>query len=131
MSDARRDRPRVMVIDDEPMLGRLMKTMLSKIGDVEFHDTLDAAITVLEAGKGFDLILCDIGLPGESGHRLHAWLREHRPDLLTRVGFVTGGACSPEAQLFLDQVAPPTLLKPFSRLELLEFTDGLLGKKKA
>jgi hypothetical protein len=42
---------------------------------------------------------------------------------------VTGGACSPDAQCFLDEVCPPTLLKPFSRLELLEFTDALLADK--
>ena len=121
-------RRQLLVIDDEPVLGQLMKVMLAKIGDVVFRGSLDEAIEVLQRGDAVDLILCDIGLPGQSGHRLHGWIASHRPELLGHVGFVTGGGCSPEAQRFLDREDPPTLLKPFSRLELLEFTDGLLPK---
>jgi CheY-like chemotaxis protein len=107
----------------------MMKAMLAKVGEVEFTRTLDEAIALLETGREVDLILCDLGLPGGSGHELHGWISRNRPELLHHIGFVTGGACSPDAQSFLDRVGPPTLLKPFSRLELLEFTDTLLAKK--
>ena len=119
---------RVLVVDDEPLVARVMKAMLQSVGDVETSDTVDGAIVRIESGA-VDIILCDLSLPGENGEDLHRWLARHRPELLQRLGFTTGGATTPGAHEFLKEVRPPTLLKPFTRQELLEFARKLLSDR--
>lgn len=119
--------PTLLVVDDEPIVATLMKRMLSSRGEVVIREDVDGAIEHLTSNTSVDLILCDLTLRGGSGWNLYAWLSEHRPAMLPRIAFITGGAYTPEAQDFLAHVQPPCLHKPFTRQELLEFADGLLS----
>lgn len=121
------DKQEVLVVDDEPVIASLMKHTLSRVATVSVSEDIHGAIAHIEAGRPVDLILCDLGLRGGSGAQLHAWLAEHRPDLLARIAFVTGGACTGATQSFLDDVQPPCLYKPFTRAELLAFTGNMFG----
>jgi len=118
--------PKLLVIDDEPIIATLIKRMLASRGEVEVREDFDGAVQRLGLGDDVDLILCDLTLRGGSGWNLYAWIAEHRPSLLCKVAFITGGAYTSEAQAFLDHVRPPCLHKPFTRRELLEFADELL-----
>lgn len=119
--------PQLLVVDDEPIIATLVKRMLAARGNIDVCEDFDSAIRYLDAAPAVDLILCDLTLRGGSGWNLHRWLSEHRPDLLSRIAFITGGAYTQEAQDFLSRVQPPCLHKPFTRQELLEFADQLLS----
>jgi len=118
---------RALVIDDEPIVGRLMKSVLADYAEVQVTNDLEGAIHCLMESTDFDLVLCDLSLGRGSGPALYAWILANRPDLLGRLGFVTGGACTDEGQRFLAEVRPPCLLKPFLRKDLLRFASSLLS----
>ena len=53
-------------------------------------------------------------------------VRRLYPDLLGRVGFITGGAVTPDTSKFLDTAARPVLNKPFDVQSLGAFVERLL-----
>lgn len=66
----------------------------------------------------YDLIICDLRMPGCSGAELHERLKAIRPDLLRRLIVATGDAVSEEAADFVRRTACPVLQKPFELTEL-------------
>ncbi len=67
------------------------------------------ALALLAAGESFDVILCDLNMPGMNGMEFHAALT---PLQAKRVLFVTGGALADPAEQFLKQAAVRVLTKP-------------------
>ena len=66
----------------------------------------------------YDLLICDLRMPGVSGTELYDWLRVHRPELLSRLIVATGDAVSQDAADFVQRTACPVLQKPFELSEL-------------
>jgi len=83
------------------------------------HDVVAAASgaegrSILVEDTEFDVILCDLMMPGLSGMDLFAWLKDRDLDAASRVVFITGGAFTPRTQEFLAAVdCPPIVRKPF------------------
>lgn len=123
----REARPRILLIDDEPMVLRVLAQLLSHSYDVERADGLVAATSLLAQGGAFDVILCDMMMLDGTGVDVHAWMRERRPELVSRMIFMTGGTFTPKARAFLADVAAHHLVKPFSLRELDELIARLLG----
>ena len=68
-------RPRILVVDDEPPIRRLLRTGLASQGfDVAEAAGTVEALTALAAG-GIDLVVLDLGLPDGSGLDVLAHLR--------------------------------------------------------
>jgi CheY-like chemotaxis protein len=53
-------------------------------------------------------------MPVMTGMELHEQLRRTAPDQADRIVFLTGGAFTPRARAFLDEVPNPRLEKPFA-----------------
>jgi PAS domain S-box-containing protein len=110
-------RRRLLVVDDEPKIREVIRLLL---GDT--HDIVDvgdgaAALAALEEGA-FDVVLCDLMMPGMNGMELYRAIRERHPGVERRIVFVTGGAFGAEVRGFLDGTANPRLFKPFTGAEL-------------
>jgi len=123
----RERRPRILLVDDEPMVLRVLAQLLSRSYEVERADGLVAATTLLAQGGPLDVILCDMMMLDGTGVDVHAWTRANRPELLPRMIFMTGGTFTPKARAFLADVAAHHLVKPFSLRELDELISKLLG----
>ena len=108
--------PRVLVVDDEELIGRLLTAGLSSIADVVAVTSGRAAQSHLTGDDAIDLVLCDLMMPDVTGAELFAWIEAHRPDLSRRVVFMTGGAFTDRDRRFLDEHRDRHLAKPF-RLE--------------
>ena len=78
-----------------------------------------AALRAIAAGPQFDVILCDLMMPGGSGQDLHRRLSVEHPAQARAMVFMTGGVLSAETQAFLDEIPNPVLFKPFE-VERLE-----------
>ncbi len=115
-------RARVLVIDDEPRMGKALERLLAPDHDVAVAGGAREALDLVERGNTWDVVLCDLMMPGMSGMDLHAELLRRAPDLAGRLVFMTGGAYTQEGQDFLARVPNRRLEKPF-RPEVLE---GLL-----
>jgi len=103
---------RVLVVDDEPAIGRMLIRELSP-HNVVYAESGRQALELYSA-KGFDLIFCDLMMPEVSGMDFYDQLRSRRPGAEARIVFMTGGAFTRRAKTFLDTVKNPWLEKPFA-----------------
>jgi len=111
-------RGRVLVIDDEALLGAAVRRILVAEHDVTVTVSARMALAWLRAGQRFDVILCDLMMPDLNGREFHAILQEIAPAMADRIIFMTGGAFTPRATGFLAEVSNARLLKPFDPITL-------------
>lgn len=111
-------RPKVLVIDDEPAIGRSLARALRDAEVQVANGGAEGIAHALENPDRWDLILCDIGMPGVDGVSVHDELRSQRPDLLARVVFMTGALHTERARAFVERERPPILSKPFEVSEV-------------
>jgi len=104
-------RRRVLVIDDEPMVGHALARVLADESDVEVLTEARGALALIAAGS-FDLVLCDLMMPVMTGMDLFAEVVRKAPRMAGRIVFMTGGAFTPRARAFLESVSNPCLEKP-------------------
>ena len=114
---------RALVIDDEPMIVRSIARQLAAGYEVTTCMQPAEALALLESDAVFDIVLCDLMMPGMSGAELHAAVARSRPDRLPRMLFMTGGAVTAHTQGFLADPAIRHVLKPFTRAQLVEAID--------
>lgn len=124
---ARPGKSRLLVVDDEPEIRRGLQAMLRRFGEVDVADSAARARALLQGDANYDLVLCDLSMPGESGESLYRWITTARPELARRVAYVTGGTPNPQDDGDPTE-APPCLLKPFRRQELYEFVRRAMAR---
>lgn len=109
--------PRVLVVDDEPMVVRAVSQILARSGyDVLVADGPSTAEAQFAAtGGAIDLLLTDVVMPEGGGRRLAERLRQQAPAL--RVLFMSGFT---EHDSIRDgqALAGPLLSKPFTAVRL-------------
>jgi PAS domain S-box-containing protein len=115
---------RVLLVDDEEMLGRTLRRAIEPRHDAVHVRSAAEALELLEVDPGFDVVVCDLMMPGRSGMELYAVVERRWPELAPRFVFVTGGAFTPAAREFLARTAQPTLEKPFELRRLRELVDA-------
>ncbi|HET7825157.1 MAG TPA: ATP-binding protein [Anaeromyxobacter sp.] len=108
-------RGRVLVVDDEPLVGRAIARLLSPPHEVVTRASARDAAELLREDPRFDVVLCDLMMPGMTGMDLHASLQESAPDVAARMVFLTGGAFTEAARAFLDRVPNACLAKPVDK----------------
>jgi CheY-like chemotaxis protein len=108
-----RDRGRLLLIDDEPMILSALERVLAAEHDIVALPSAKEALERLRSGERFELILCDVMMPEMTGMELHATLAQEAPALAERMVFLTGGAFTPAAREFLETSRRPWLDKPF------------------
>jgi CheY-like chemotaxis protein len=73
-------------------------------------------------------VLSDMRTPGGvDGGDVHAWLREHRPELVPRMLFITGDIVNEETRRVLEKTGVPCIEKPFRVNELINAVRKVLG----
>jgi signal transduction histidine kinase len=121
-------RGRILVIDDEPLIGSVIQTALSDEHDVYIAHRGSEAFARLERGEIFDLVLCDIVMPDVSGPAVYATMVKRWPLLVPRLVFMTGGAFTPETLGFVDTVPIQILSKPFTVERLAQLTREYMSE---
>jgi CheY-like chemotaxis protein len=119
-------RARVLVIDDEPLIARILQRGLSR-HEVTVAGQARDALARIERGETFDVILCDLMMPDLSGIDLHEYLARQHPGIAARVVFMTGGAFTSKARLFLSNVANERIDKPFSLAQVNQLVERHLS----
>jgi len=114
---------RVLAVDDEPLLLKAYRRMLSDIHGVETALGGVEALRALERDAAYDVILCDLQMPEMSGMGFHEAVRKRWPALADRFVFVTGGAFSPDAKRFLEETVCAIIQKPFRVEDLLALIE--------
>jgi PAS domain S-box-containing protein len=118
---------RILVIDDEPIVGTALKRVLGKENEVIAETSARKALDRIRGGEHFDLILCDLMMPDMTGADFHAEFKELWPARASEIVFMTGGAFTPKARNFLASVNNERLEKPFDMATLKKLVrDHLL-----
>ncbi|GMV17792.1 MAG: PAS domain S-box protein [Polyangiaceae bacterium] len=112
--DVREEQRRnVLVVEDDELVARMVAKMLSERHDVVVVPDGTTAERALQSGS-FDVVLCDLVMPGMSGVDLYERVLATKPELARRFVFMTGGVLTERAADFLETVSSPRVLKPFS-----------------
>ncbi len=112
-------RLRVLVVDDEEIICTVLRRMLAEHHDVATVRTGHDALRELESAA-FDMILCDVMMPGMNGDELHRRVAASHPELARRFVFMSGGALHPELDHALNELPNHRLAKPFRVEQLLQ-----------
>lgn len=107
----------VLVIDDDARIRRWFERVLAH-HDLIVAPSVEIAEDAIKTGS-FDVIFCDVMMPDRTGMDMHEVISSQRPDLLSRVVFMSGGAFTPVLSRFLETVPNLCLRKPFEK-EALE-----------
>jgi PAS domain S-box-containing protein len=124
-------RPRILVIDDEPLVRRAIERSLELEHDIVSAASAAEALAILERDEPFDLILCDLMMPDMTGMDVAARLARDRPDVAARMVFLSGGAFTPEAAAFLAAAGRRHVEKPFRPHDLQQRVRSLLAEQNA
>ena len=110
---------RVLVIDDDPLVGNILLRALVPTFDVDFEeDPLQALATLLDDPPYYDVVLSDVQMPAVSGPEILSVLRRAHSPVAGRFVFMTAANVSDFpgcAQTF----GRPILRKPVSLMELV------------
>jgi CheY-like chemotaxis protein len=120
---------RVLVVEDEPTVARLIADVLEDEG-FKVSVLLDGREALERAtSEHFDLVICDVKMPGLDGPRFYRSLARLGSPLAERFLFVTGDSIGPLIQAFLAQNNLPYLSKPFRVEELSEQVRRTLANR--
>jgi PAS domain S-box-containing protein len=119
-------RGRILVIDDEVMIGKSLLRALSSEHDIQTCTSARDGIDALRV-KPFDLILCDLMMPDMTGMEFHGVLKDRYQDYLSKVVFLTGGAFTTRAKEFVESAGSMCLEKPLDMVRLKQLIRGRLA----
>jgi len=79
------------------------------------------------ARQSFDLVICDMKMPGLDGQHFYKSLERSGNSLRERFLFVTGDVIAAQTREFLERNHLPHVAKPFRVEELTEKVHGVLA----
>ncbi len=124
-------RARILCVDDEPALGIALKRVLGEEHDVVVLTSAVDARDRVAAGERYDVVLCDLMMPGMNGMELHDELTRIAPAVAARMVFLTGGAFTAQARDFLASIPNRRLEKPVGVADLRSAIERVLGRDTA
>ena len=118
---------KILIVDDERNILRMLKKFLSKAGyDVETARNYEEALSKLQT-MGFNLVLSDMRLPGKSGLDLLRYIKQSFPDL--PVIIITAYGSIENAVEAMKEGASNYLTKPIEIDEMLAIIRHTLINK--
>jgi PAS domain S-box-containing protein len=122
---------RALVVDDEGILLEVLSEALTSWG-CQVSSTTDGQEAVNRlAADSFDLIISDIRMPNFSGIQFHDWIKEHRPEMCSRILFTTGDSFDQDTREFLDRSGAPFLGKPFDLKKFRQTLERIVAGSPA
>ncbi len=120
-------RGRVLVVDDDRAVAHGIRRTLAREHDVTVVTDSQEALARLLLGERYDVILCDVMMPGMDGIELYAELARESAELAARVVFVTGGAVTVRTREFRAESGLPFVDKPFDPAALRRLVRERVG----
>ncbi|MEX2570672.1 MAG: HD domain-containing phosphohydrolase [Gemmatimonadota bacterium] len=120
---------RILVVDDEPNICRLLNRYLARIGyEIETAGSVGEALGLLRR-DWFDLVLTDLRLPGASGLDLLVEVRARAPG--TRMILMSAHADVYAASTAIERGVDQLIVKPFELEDLRERVAESVGRRRA
>jgi DNA-binding NtrC family response regulator len=119
----------VLLIEDEPAVMAYVQAALERSGyEVVCAESGVEGLRQLANGD-FAGVVSDMRTPGGvDGADVHAWLAEHRPELASRLVFITGDLANEETVDTLRKTGAPCVEKPFRVQQFISVIEQTMGK---
>jgi len=118
---------RILVVDDEPHIRRVLEAMLGKEGfDVVTADDGEHGLRELASG-GIDLVILDLLMPGAHGLEVLAKIRSDAALAATPVIILTAKGQDADREAAFAGGADDFMTKPFSPKKLVARIREILG----
>ena len=117
----------VLMVEDEPAVRMVVRDTLSDLGYTVLEaESGRAGLKIANSGVRIDLLLTDVGLPGDmNGRQLADAARQQRPDL--KVLFITGYADSVAVGNGRMEEGMEVMVKPFALEMLATRVQGIIN----
>jgi DNA-binding response OmpR family regulator len=119
--------PELIVVDDEPDLRAMLADYLGAAGYAVRGAGDGRELRRLLAATACDLVVLDVGLPGEDGFALARWLREHHDPGIV---MLTGADTTIDRVVGLEVGADDYVGKPFTLSELAARIEAVLRRRR-
>jgi DNA-binding NtrC family response regulator len=120
---------KILVIDDEPNMLRLLKTILTDKTGYEVSTTSNPMeVKELIRGGGYDLVITDLKMPLVDGLDLIEIVKKADPNL--PIVIITGYGTKETAEEALKKGAYDFITKPFRKATILSTINGALEQKE-
>jgi CheY-like chemotaxis protein len=119
----------VLLIEDEPAVMSYVRAVLERSGyQVVCSESGAEGLRLLESGE-FLGIVSDMRTPGGvDGADVHAWVSRNRPELSSRLVFITGDIANEETAATLQRTGAPCVEKPFRVQQFISVVEQTIGK---
>jgi DNA-binding NtrC family response regulator len=123
------ERARILLIEDEPSVAAFLRIALERRGyEIVLASSAADGLEIL-AANDFRGVISDFRTPGGiTGADVHEWLKRHRPEMATRMIFITGDTASKETVELLAQAGISCVEKPFRVQQLLGAVEKIIGQ---
>ena len=122
--------PRVLVVEDHPLIAELVETRL-RIEGLRATKCLGGREAIERVNKeAFDLVILDIMMPDIDGYQVLAHIRSQEATRNIPVVFLTARASQEDIDKGLRMGANHYITKPFSGAELARIVKLLLQERK-
>lgn len=122
-------RPRLLIVEDEAPLQRVLERGLAKHFEVKLANDGVEALEIVASDPDFDLVLTDLRMPTLDGFGLHDELVKRHRELAARTVFMSGSTADADIALKLRTLGVSAVVKPFVVAELakklLELLDAI------
>jgi DNA-binding NtrC family response regulator len=119
----------VLLIEDEPAVMDFVRSVLERSGYTVVGAESGADALGLLASGEFHGVVSDMRTPGGvDGAQVHAWIAAHRPELASKVVFITGDIANEETAATLRHTGAPCLEKPFRVQQFIAVVEKTMGK---
>jgi CheY-like chemotaxis protein len=119
----------ILLIEDEPAVMSYVRAVLERSGyAVVWSESGAEGLRQLETGN-FLGIVSDMRTPGGiSGADVHDWIRQYRPELASRLVFITGDIANEDTAETLRRTGAPCVEKPFRVQQFISVVERTMGK---
>jgi CheY-like chemotaxis protein/anti-sigma regulatory factor (Ser/Thr protein kinase) len=125
------DALRVLLIDDDPLVIRALRRLLRR-HEVTSVERGREAISLIDQGREFDVILCELMMPELTGADVYQQVASLGRGAERNFVFLTGGVFTDHLRRFLETVPNPRFEKPIraDHLERILSANGATPKRR-
>ena len=119
----------VLLIEDEPAIMSYVRAVLERSGYTVVCSVSGAeGLRLLEEGS-FLGVVSDMRTPGGvNGADVYEWIASHRPELASRLVFITGDIAHEDTVATLEKTGAPCVEKPFRVQQFISVVEKTIGK---
>jgi PAS domain S-box-containing protein len=119
------EKSRILVIDDEEVILDLLTDILTQMDrHVERAHNGAEALEKINTAM-FDVIICDLKMPGMDGKTFYRKVKESSPELARKIIFSTGDTLSEDFRTFCAEIDRKVVEKPFLLEDLKKAIEAL------